>query len=46
MVIEDTDLVETIEIEEEIEDMEEIDEAMEEIDQTIDTTGKKNEILF
>ena len=46
MVIEATDLVETIEIEEEIEDMEEIDEAMEEIDQTIDTTGKKNEVLF
>ena len=46
MVIEATALVETIEIEEEIEDMEEIDEAMEEIDQTIDTTGKKNEILF
>ena len=46
MVTEATDLVETIEIEEEIEDMEEIDEAMEEIDQTIDTTGKKNEILF
>ena len=46
MVIEATDLVETIEIEEEIEDMEEIDEAMEEIDQTIDTTGKKSEILF
>ena len=38
MVIEGTDLVETIEIEA----MEEIDEDTEEIDQTIDSTGKTN----
>ena len=40
MVIEGTDLVETIEIEA----MEEIDADMEEIDQTIDSTGKTNSI--
>ena len=40
MVTEGTDLVETIGIEA----MEEIDEDTEEIDQTIDLTGKTNDI--